>query len=133
MPIETDLKSIKKHHSKTDKVLKKLSAWQMHHEKEDATRFGEMTKLLEDLPTEKMITDAVGKKVDITINGNLRDIKMHLTQQDKNLEEISKKIKPFDQTRTWFYETGKAILYIGALAIATGAIIELLILIHVLN
>jgi len=42
------------------------------------------------------------------------------------LDVISAKIKPLDETRHWFKELARGIMYVGGLALSIAAIIELL-------
>jgi hypothetical protein len=74
----------------------------------------------------KDIELAVKVAVELQINGNLRDIKSHLTQQDLKIEELNKKIRPISTTRNYLINTGKVILYLGGIALAIVAIIRLI-------
>lgn len=40
----------------------------------------------------KQILEAVAGQVEITVNGNIRDIKVHLEKQDVKMEEMDNKI-----------------------------------------
>lgn len=117
----------------TEKSLKKISAWQVKHGKDDDRRFEDITKSLAKLPTQDVITDAIEQSIKTTVNGKIDKIALHLTEQDKNMEALSKKIRPFDQAKTWIKELAQVIMYVGGLAIAIGGIIELLRLMHVIQ
>lgn len=82
--------------------------------------------MLETLPTAEFIAKKIEDTIKITVNGKIDDVKLHLTKQDENLKALSDKIKPIDGARNWLAETGKIVLYLGALALAVGGILELL-------
>jgi hypothetical protein len=131
--IEADIKTIKRHHLKTNKSLRDISAWQtrdeawrIQHEKSDTKQFKEISAMLETLPTAEFIAKKIEDTIKITVNGKIDDVKLHLTKQDENLKALSDKIKPIDGARNWLAETGKIVLYLGALALAVGGILELL-------
>jgi hypothetical protein len=131
--IETDIKAIRTSHAKIHKGLKDVATWQMNHEKEDSKRFQEIGDAIKALPSEETITSAIAISVQKTVNGKIDDVKTHLTEQDKNMELLSKKIKPFDGFRSYIVETAKIIMYVGGLALSVTAIIELLRLMHIIS
>lgn len=117
----------------TSQELKKINLWQKKHGKEDELRFKEIIDLVAALPTEESITNAVANSVQKTVNGkidgikqDIKDVKMHLTDQDMNLEALSKKIRPFDQAKTWVREFAQIIMYVGGLCLAITAILGFL-------
>ena len=123
--IESDIKTIKKHHTTTNKSLKKIADWQKHHEIEDNIHFKEINDAIKNLPTEQAITEAVAKSVQVTVNGKIDKIALHLGEQDKNLEEFRKQLKPLDGTRRYIIMSGKVLAYILSLAIGFAAVVEL--------
>ena len=124
--IENDLKSIRKHHTTTNKKLKVISDWQTNHEKEDNKHFKEINNAIKELPNTVLMAKAVQDAVQTTVNGKIDAIARHLTEQDANLEILSKKIKPFDGFRSYLIESARIIMYCGGLAIAIAGIMELL-------
>jgi hypothetical protein len=124
--IEKDLQNLKKSHTKSNKVLREISAWQGRHEKDDNVRFGKIEDAIKLLPTAKFIATKIEDAVKVTVNGKIDKIAIHLTEQDKNMEDFRNSLKPWDTTRNWLYETGKIILYIGGVATAVYAIIKLI-------
>ena len=133
MALEENIKQILKHRVATNKSLKDIASWQVQHGKDDDARFKKIEDAISELPSVTVITVAVQDAVQKTVNGKIDKIALHLTEQDENLAALSKKIKPFDQTRTWLKEAANIVLYIGGLAIAIGGIIELLRLMKVIN
>lgn len=124
--IEADLKHIKKRSTTTSKAIKHIAAWQKNHEKDNATQFKEISTLITKLPTEESITNTIISSIQKTVNGKIDDVKIHLTQQDKDIEALSNKIKPIDGARTWLRETGQIVIYIGTFSLSIGAVIEIL-------
>ena len=112
--------------------IEAIKKWQVAHEKKDRADFKAIHKSLAGLPDTVAMAKAVADSVQTTVNGKIDKIAAHLTEQDVNLAALSKKIKPFDQTRTWLREAANIVLYIGGLAIAIGGIIELLRLMIIL-
>ena len=72
------------------------------------------------------MVSAIKEAVEVQINGNLREIKAHLTRQDEKIDNLAKKIKPFSITKEYLWISGKIILYAGMLATAIYAIMRLL-------
>jgi hypothetical protein len=72
------------------------------------------------------MVEAIKEAVEIQINGNLRDIKVHLSRQDISIKELTEKIAPIDDTKRWLYTLSKGIIYIGAMALAIVAILRLI-------
>ena len=125
MPIETDVKKILKHRVATNKSLKEISAWQVQHGKDDDGRFKKIEDAIGELPNTVMMAKAVADSVQKTVNGNLKDIEIHLGEQDKNMETLSKKVAPLDGTRKYIVMTGKVLAYILSMAIGVSAVIEI--------
>jgi hypothetical protein len=127
--IESDIKGIKEAHRKTNKALKEISVWQTKHEKIDLETKEE---ILAKVFTKDEMVLALGDAIDTKINGKLIGISKHLEQQDidresdrKMIEDLTTKILPLDGAKTWVWELGKVILYLGGLALALVGIITL--------
>lgn len=127
--IENDIQGIKKSHLKTSKILKNIQTWQIEHEKADQASFKQIQDAIKEIPSALFIQNAVADSVKVTVNGKIDKIADHLVEQDRNLEALSKKIKPLDSARTWFQELGRVIVYVGGISLALAAIIELVKLI----
>ena len=127
--IENDLKIIRKHHTKTNRSLKEISLWQVTHEKNDHKQFKAINNAIQKLPSQQFITDAVAESVNKTVNGKIDAVKLQLDQQDIVMKDLIKKISPVDKARTWLYETGKVLLFIGAIS---GALLYVLKLLKIL-
>ena len=113
--------------------IEAIKKWQVAHEKKDRADFKAIHKSLAGLPDTVAMAKAVQDAVQTTVNGKIDKIAIHLTEQDVNLATLSKKIRPFDQAKTWVKEAANIVLYIGGLAIAIAGIIELLRLMKVIN
>jgi acetoin utilization deacetylase AcuC-like enzyme len=79
------------------------------------------------------MVQAIKCAVETQINGNLREIKKHLFEQDEKLNDVvsqitilDKKIKPVSITTAYLKLTGKIIVYVGILAGSIFAIIKLI-------
>ena len=128
--IENDLKSLRKSHSKSAKVLKDIAAWQSAHEKDNDRKFEAITAAIGELPTTRLITDTIADTIKATVNGKIDKVSAHLAEQDVAIGELSDKIRPFDATKSWLVETSKVILYSGGIAAAVYGMIKLL---HFIN
>lgn len=71
------------------------------------------------------IEPAVERSIEKYVNGHLREIKTHLGQQDIKLEAIEKKIQPVLENRQTVLNVGRFVIWMGALAGASSAIIWL--------
>lgn len=132
MPIERNIRSLKESHTKINKSLRQISAWQVQHQKEDFTNFDKLEKAISKLPSEDLIKQTITETIKVVVNGKIDDVKAHLVKQDTNLETLSAKINPIDGFRHWLVMAANAIMYIGGIALAIAAIVELLKLMGVL-
>lgn len=127
--------------------IEAIKKWQVKHEKSDTLNFKSIRDLIAALPTEESIKDAIAASVKITVNGKIDAVSgkvdmvgEHLKRQDAAqaeqaiaIQDLSKKIRPFDQAKNWVRELAQVILYVGGLAIAVAGIVELLKLFHVVQ
>jgi hypothetical protein len=143
MAIEQDIRIIKERTkntpTKTAKELKNLSRRQTNHEKANNKQFQIITTAIAQLPTQDVIIKTIQDTIKVTVNGKIDGIKgdveavtkkvdtvgEHLKEQDVAIEAVSKKIKPLDGAREWLNDLGKIILYMGAIALAFEAIIQI--------
>lgn len=141
--IENDLKQIKKvqtvSRTKTEKSLRTISNWQAKHAKQNNAQFSAIKASLATIPTQEAILETITVTIKSVVNGKIDTLNSkvdmvgeHLKQQDANLEVLSNKIKPIDGAREWLSDTGKIVLYIGAIAVAVAGVVELLQLFHII-
>jgi methionine synthase II (cobalamin-independent) len=135
--IERDIKTIKASHQKTAKSIKSIESWQVAHQKTDDANMGKIDAHFAALPTEQTITDAIAKTIQVVVNGKIDkvnasndEIKAHLTAQDAALAELSTKVRPFDNAKTWAYDLFKICVGLGTFCGAAYAFIELLKLLN---
>lgn len=149
--IEKDIRTIKERQKvsrvKTAQELKTLSRRQTSHEKANQKQFQSIAGAINLLPTQDVITKTIQDTIKIVVNGkidklqgdvteNISKIDMvgeHLKRQDIAIETMSEKIKPIDGAREWLSDAGKIILYVGSVALAVEAIIQLYQLFHHAN
>ena len=112
----------------TGKALKAIAKWQIKHEKSNNESFNKITEAVKELPSvaSVLLAKTVADTIQKTVNGKIDGISNHLMEQDKAIESLGKKIRPFDTTRTWIRETAQGVFYLGTFCLSVGAIIELL-------
>ena len=126
-------KTEKVREEQSDTILDQLvaiSTWQEEHQKEDNKHFEGIRGILLNVADQKTIEDSVAKAVTITVNGKLDKIKTHLDKQDElstvildALAELKKKIRPFDNLRTWAMRLVSGIIYLGMVLAALSGIL----------
>ena len=124
--IETEIKAIRKHQAK--------------HEKDDVKRFKDISNAIAELPTTVAMAKVVADSIQVNVNGKIDKVATHLIKQDEDMEglkiqieELSKKVRPIDNAKTWLRELGTIIMYVGGISLAVAAIIELLRMMNVLK
>lgn len=112
----------------TGKAIKAIAKWQVKHGKSNNESFNKITEAVKELPSvaSVLLAKTVADTIQKTVNGKIDGISNHLMEQDKAIESLGKKIRPFDTTRTWIRETAQGIFYLGTFCLSIAAIIELL-------
>ncbi len=55
----------------------------------------------------------VKKTIQTTVNGKIDDIKKHLERQDLILKELSDKIQPYEDAKTWFNQFKSGVVWVA--------------------
>lgn len=134
--IEANLKKIiktqKVTRTKTSQELKNLSRRQANHERENNKQFQSLNTAVTLLPTQDVITKTIQDTIKVVVNGKIDTLNAkvdmvgeHLKAQDVAIETMSDKIRPLDGAREWLSDAGKIVLYVGSVALAIEAIIQI--------
>ena len=134
-------------HAKTAEELKVLSRRQALHEKANTKQFTAISDAIKSIPTQEVILSTISDTIKVVVNGKIDKISEkvdmvgeHLKKQDSVAEEqgtaikeLSKKIAPIDGAKNWLNDLGKIILYVGAIALAVEAVVQILQFTHIIK
>lgn len=147
MAIEHDIKVIRKNQTltraKSGQEFKTIDRRLSKHDKQ----FQTLNSAIGLLPTQDVITKTIQDTIKIVVNGkiDLIDKKVdmvgeHLKAQDATaqtqgtaIKDLSEKIAPLDGAKNWLGNLGTIIIYVGGIALALEAVIQIYQFFHHAN